>query len=63
MSNDEIKKELFEEVDCNISIHSANLDRHKQHILFALDMIDDIENYNDTLFVQYSRRIDRMRKQ
>lgn len=59
MTNDEIKRELFEEVDYNIPIYSNIL--HRQHILLALDMIDDVDNYDDTLFVQYSRRIDKMR--
>lgn len=59
MTYDDIEEELKKQVKEFIPeiLHK----HHNDHIDFALDLVDDISNYDDELFISYHKKIVRMR--
>lgn len=37
------------------------IEKQLKHIDFALDLVDDIEDYDDAMFIHYSKIIERMK--
>ena len=59
MQDENIKTRLEAEVLTNVPKDKQEL--HIEHIKFALDLVEDIENYDDDMFIFYSRKVERLR--
>lgn len=59
LKDENIKTKLEAEVHWSIPKDKQEL--HIEHIKFALDLVDDVENYDDAMFVFYAKKVDRMR--
>lgn len=51
------------EAEVHYSVAKDNQKKHIDHIDFALDLVDDIENYDDDMFIFYSRKVERMKRE
>ena len=51
------------EAEVHYSVIKDEQKKHIDHINFALDLVEDIDNYNDGLFIFYSRKVERMKRE
>ena len=59
MQDENIKTILEAEVHWSVPEDKQEL--HIEHIKFALDLVEDIDNYDDDMFIFYSRKVERLR--